>query len=62
MKLDEQLNEIDGLSKRTDKYVRQLGRSLMNDKLHMFLSACICLNLIVLIVVVATGWRDFFAE
>ena len=26
MKLDEKLNEIEGLSKRTDKYVRTLGR------------------------------------
>ena len=26
MRLDEKLNEIEGLSKRTDKYVRTLGR------------------------------------
>jgi hypothetical protein len=62
MILDEKLNEIESLNKRTDKYVRNLGKALINDKLHLYLSIGIVINLIVLIVIVAEGWDDLFPE
>lgn len=60
MVLDEKLNKIEGVNKRTDKYLRSLGRGLVADKLHLFMAICICANLILLIVLVATGWKQFF--
>jgi len=60
MILDEKLNQIDGLNKRTDKYLRSLGRGIVADKLHLFMAVCICANLILLIVLVATSWKQFF--
>jgi len=60
MVLDEKLNKIEGVNKRTDKYLRSLGRGLAADKLHLFMALCICGNLILLIVMVATSWNKFF--
>ena len=60
MVLDEKLNTLEGLSKRTDKYLRGLGKAIVTDKLHLFLSICLCGNLIFLIVIVATSWSTFF--
>ena len=58
--LDEKLNKIETLNKRTGKYVKSLGKAIVTDKLHLFLSLFIVLNLILLIVIVATGWNEFF--
>jgi hypothetical protein len=57
MVLDEKLNKIEGLNKRTDKHLRSFGRAIVSDKLHLFLAICVCANLIFLIVIVATSWN-----
>jgi hypothetical protein len=57
MVLDEKLNTLEGLNKRTDKYLRSLGRAIVTDKLHLFLTVCVCANLLFLIVIVATSWK-----
>jgi len=62
MILDEKLNTLEGLSKRTDKYLRGLGRAIVTDKLHLFLSVCVCANLVLLIVIVVTDWKVFFPQ
>ena len=54
MIIDESLNKIDKTSVRLKGAVRRLRMGIQADKLHCFLSGCICLNLILLIILLFT--------
>ena len=58
MKLDEKLNTIESLNKRTGKYLTRLGRAMASDWLHLGLVIGIVINLIVLITIVALYWQE----
>jgi|688.fasta_scaffold742909_2 hypothetical protein len=58
MKLDEKLNKIESLNKRTSKFLRTLGASMAADWLHLTLVILIVVNLIFLIILVAVFWDE----
>jgi len=64
MIIDESLNRVESLSVRLGQMSKRLRKSIQADKLHCFLSLCICLNLILLIVLLFTTigddeWEDY---
>ena len=54
MVIDESLNRIDKASVRLKKMGSRLKKGLQADKLHCFCSACICLNIVILIILLFT--------
>ncbi len=54
MEIDESLNRVDKVSVRLKLMSRKLRKSLQADKLHCFLSLCICVNVAILIVLLFT--------
>ena len=53
MKIDTSLQTIDTAGKRLPKYMKELRKEMLSDKLHCCMVMCICLNVITLIVVLA---------
>ena len=54
MVIDEQLNNVEKLSVRLKGMTRRLRKGIQADKLHCFLSACICFNIVLLIILLFT--------
>ena len=54
MVIDESLNRIEKTSVRIKTMGRRLRKGIQADKMHCFLSACICINIIVLIALLFT--------